>query len=358
MTDAKPVFPFNSLTCTQTPFQFPKLLKVGDLPEYKTSEIRIIGSTPGPGRLLERAVHDGQLIEENPQISLMFERQRFTISDTILHFPGMHRGPGESTPAGEIHMYFRNQKPAKRLQQIRDDLCLIIPIKVGTGKGANYFEFLNRDAALRSQYLPSITSILTDKTPAILYTGKDLKNRGYGLPNPDSQCLPDSYAIQFIFLQTPINIRVKDVERLKGDHRVIELEPPSDPVNVVDLRRFCALYKTGLRVGSATESPVDLPAGIKPMDSLKCRPIDPKKDIRGDKIVVDKNARKVFLADELYGPKKLEDDVGLAGAPSTSSTIQPGDFEDILAAPVGIFIGGFVLGGGVLWGLLSVCYRH
>ena len=68
MTDAKPVFPFNSLTCTQTPFQFPKLLKVGDLPEYKTSEIRIIGSTPGPGRLLERAVHDGQLIEENPQI--------------------------------------------------------------------------------------------------------------------------------------------------------------------------------------------------------------------------------------------------------------------------------------------------
>jgi hypothetical protein len=66
------VFPFNSLSCTQTPFQFPKLLKVDDIPEYKISEIRIVGTTPGPGRVLERAARDGQLIEENPQISLIF----------------------------------------------------------------------------------------------------------------------------------------------------------------------------------------------------------------------------------------------------------------------------------------------
>ena len=85
------VFPFNSLSCTQTPFQFPKLLKVDDIPEYKISEIRIVGTTPGPGRVLERAARDGQLIEENPQISLIFERQTFNISDTVLHFPGMHR---------------------------------------------------------------------------------------------------------------------------------------------------------------------------------------------------------------------------------------------------------------------------
>jgi hypothetical protein len=354
------VFPFNSLSCTQTPFQFPKLLKVDDIPEYKTSEIRIVGTTPGPGRVLERAARDGQLIEENPQISLVFERQTFNISDTVLHFPGMHRSPGtESLPVGEIHVYFRNPKPAKRLQQIRDDLCLIIPIKIGTGKGINYFEFLNRDASLRAGYLPALTSIITDRTPALLYKGKDLKNRGYGLPNPDAQCLPDSYAIQYIFLQTPANIRAKDVERLKTANRVIEMEPPSDPINIVDLRRFCALYKTpGLRVGSATEAPVDLPAGIKTMDSMKCRPINPKKDIRGDKIVIDEKARKVFLADELYGPRKLQDDVGAAGEPAnTGAGIQPGDFEDILAAPVGITIGGVVLAGGIIWGLLSVCYR-
>jgi len=354
------VFPFNSLSCTQTPFQFPKLLKVDDIPEYKISEIRIVGTTPGPGRVLERASRDGQLIEENPQISLIFERQTFNISDTVLHFPGMHRPPGtETLPVGEIHVYFRNPKPAKRLQQIRDDICLIIPIKIGTGKGVNYFEFLNRDASLRAGYLPALASIITDRTPTILYKGKDLKNRGYGLPNPDAQCLPDSYAIQYIFLQTPANIRAKDVERLKAANRVIEMEPPSDPINIVDLRRFCALYKTpGLRVGSSTDAPADLPAGIKHMDSMKCRPIDPKKDIRGDKIVVDEKARRVFLADELYGPRKLQDDVGAPGEPGGNSTgLQPGDFEDILAAPVGITIGGVIMAGGILWGLLSVCYR-
>ena len=91
---------------------------------------------------------------------------------------------------------------------------------------------------------------------------------------------------------------------------------------------------------------------------MKCRPIDPKKDIRGDKIVVDEKARRVFLADELYGPKKLQDDVGAPGEPGGNSTgLQPGDFEDILAAPVGITIGGFVMAGGIIWGLLSVCYR-
>ena len=64
-----------------------------------------------------------------------------------------------------------------------------------------------------------------------------------------------------------------------------------------------------------------------------------------------------FLADELYGPRKLEDDVGVAGAPAPNTGLQPGDFEDILAAPVGITIGGFIMAGGILWGLLSVCYR-
>jgi hypothetical protein len=64
------------------------------------------------------------------------------------------------------------------------------------------------------------------------------------------------------------------------------------------------------------------------------------------------------LADELYGPRKLQDDVGAPGEPSGNSTgLQPGDFEDILAAPVGITIGGVVMAGGILWGLLSVCYR-
>ena len=367
MTDVKakakvesPVFPFNSLSCTQTPFQFPKTLKVGDLPEYK-SEIRIMGATAGPGRVLERASKDGQLIEENSQISLLFEGQTFNVSDTVLHFPGMHRPPAtENPPVGEIHVYFRNHKPAKRLQQVRDDLCVVIPIKIGTGKGVDYFAYLNRDAGLRSEYLPALLSVLTDKTPVILYKGKDLKNRGYGLPNPDIQCLPESYAIQFIFLQNPIFIRAKDVERLKTANTFIEQEPPSDPVNIVDLRRFCAIQSSpGLRVGSSSASPNDLPDGVKRMDSMKCRPLDPKKDIRGDKIIVNEKARNVYLPDELYGKKRVDEEGGanMPGAPTTSdSSLQPGDFEDLLALPIGIGIG-FFLTGCVMWGLLGIVYR-
>lgn len=366
MTDVKakakakvesPVFPFNSLSCTQTPFQFPKTLKVADLPEFK-SEIRIMGSTAGPGRVLERASKDGQLIEENSQISLLFEGQTFNISDTVLHFPGMHRAPAtENPPAGEIHMYFRNYKPAKRLQQIRDDLCVVIPIKIGTGKGVDYFAYLNRDAGLRSEYLPALTSVLTDKTPVILYKGKDLKNRGYGLPNPDTQCLPESYTLQFICLQNPVNIRAKDVERLKAANKYIEQEPPSDPVNIVDLRRFCAIQSSpGLRVGSSTASPNDLPAGVKHMDSLKCRPLDPKKDIRGDKIIVDDTARNVYLPDELYGRKRVDENEGMPGPTTSDTSLQPGDFEDLLALPIGIAIGLF-LTGCIMWFLLGIVYR-
>jgi hypothetical protein len=368
MTDVKakakakvesPVFPFNSLSCTQTPFQFPKTLKVGDLPEYK-SEIRIMGATAGPGRVLERASKDGQLVEENSQISLLFEGQTFNISDTVLHFPGMHRPPAtENPPVGEIHVYFRNHKPAKRLQQVRDDLCVVIPIKIGTGKGVDYFAYLNRDAGLRSEYLPALLSVLTDKTPVILYKGKDLKNRGYGLPNPDTQCLPESYAIQFIFLQNPIFIRAKDVERLKTANKYIEQEPPSDPVNIVDLRRFCAIQSSpGLRVGSSSASPNDLPDGVKRMDSMKCRPLDPKKDIRGDKIVVNEKARNVYLPDELYGKKRVDEEGGanMPGPTTSDSSLQPGDFEDLLALPIGFAIGLF-LTGCIMWGLLGIVYR-
>ena len=337
------VFPFNSLSCTQTPFQFPKNLKLENIPEYKTSEIRILGSTAGPGRLLERAGRDGQLIEESPQISLIFERQTFNISDTILHFPGMHRPPAtENPPAGEIHMYFRNSKPNKRLQGVTDDLCVVIQIKIGSGKGANYFEYLNREASLRSEFLPAITSILTDKSPAILYKGKDLKNRGCGLPNAESQCLPEAHAVQFIFLQEPVFCRIKDVERLKKANAA-ELESPSEPISITDLRRFCAYYKSpGFRIGSLEQNPTALPDGIKRMDSLKCRVVDTKKDIKGNNIVIDPKARNIYLPDELGSKKLVDDDDGSANTPSDSTSFQPGDFEDIIAIPMGITVAYYV----------------
>ena len=351
-----PVFPFNSLSCTQTPFQFPKVAKVSDLPEYKTSTIRLIGDKTGPGRILQRASKDGQLIEENTQITLLFEGQTFNISDTILHFPGMHRLPGsDSPPAGELHIYFRVNKPSKQ-QMVRDDVCVVIPIKVGVGKGVDYFSYLNRDAAVRTEYLPPLTSILTDKTPVILYKGKDLKNRAAGLPRPDTQCLPNSYAIQHIILQNPVNIRAKDVERIKAINEYIELEPPNDPISVVDLRRFCAIYTNpGLRIGSFTQAPTDLPAGVKRMADMKCRPIDEKKDIKGDKIIINENARKIFLPDELYGKRKLEDENGVPGAGSGSS-IKPGQFEDILAIPIGGAIG-LTFTAFIVWGINSVVWR-
>ena len=350
------VFPFNSLSCAQTPFQFPKVARVSDLPEFKTSTIRIMGDKPGPGRVLERASKDGQLIEENTQITLLYEGQTFNISDTILHFPGMHRLPGEDSPAaGEIHVYFRVNKPSKQ-QFVRDDVCVVIPIKIGTGKGVDYFSYLNRDATARTEYLPALTKILTDKTPVMLYKGKDLKNRGAGLPRPDTQCLPDSYAIQHIVLQNPVNVRAKDVERIKAINQYIELEPPSDPISVVDLRRFCAIYKNpGLRVGSLSQSPTELPAGVKRMADMKCRPIDAKKDIQGDKIIIDKNARNVFLPDELYGKRKLEDENGVPGAGS-SSTIKPGEFENYLAMPIGGAIG-LTFTAFIVWGINSVVWR-
>jgi hypothetical protein len=351
-----PVFPFNSLSCTQTPFQFPKVAKVSDLPEYKTSTIRLIGDKPGPGRILQRASKDGQLIEENTQITLLFEGQTFNISDTILHFPGMHRLPGsDSPPAGELHIYFRVNKPSKQ-QMVRDDVCVVIPIKVGVGKGVDYFSYLNRDAAVRTEYLPPLTSILTDKTPVILYKGKDLKNRAAGLPRPDTQCLPNSYAIQHIILQNPVNIRAKDVERIKAINEYIELEPPNDPISVADLRRFCAIYTNpGLRIGSFTQAPTDLPAGVKRMADMKCRPIDAKKDIKGDKIIINENAREIFLPDELYGKRKLEDENGVPGAGSGSS-IKPGQFEDILAIPIGGAIG-LTFTAFIVWGINSVVWR-
>ena len=351
-----PVFPFNSLSCTQTPFQFPKVAKVDDLPEYKTSPIRIMGDAPGPGRILQRASKDGQLIEENSQITLLFEGQTFNISDTVIHFPGMHRLPGNDSPsAGEIHVYFRANKPSLR-GAVRDNVCVIIPLTVGTGKGVEYFAYLNRDATARTEYLPALVSILTDKTPVLLYKGKDLKNRGAGLPHPDTQCLPNSYAIQHIILQTAVNIRAKDVERIKAINDYIELEPPSDPISVVDLRRFCAVYtKPGLRVGSFIQAPTDLPAVVKRMSEMKCQTVDTKKDIRGDKIIIDENARNVFLPDEIYNKRKLEDEVGVPGV-SSGQTIKPGEFEDILAIPIGGLIG-LTFTAFIVWGINSVVWR-
>jgi hypothetical protein len=352
---SKNEFPFNSLSCTQTPLHWPRDAKLTDIPEYKTSDIRILGTTAGPGRLLQRSGRDGQTIEENPQITMIFEKQTFNVTDVVLHFPGMHKIPGfDKPPAGEIHVYFRNSKR----RQIRDNLCLVIPIRHGSGKGSNYFEFLNRDAQMRTEFLPSLTSILTDKTPALLYKGKDLKNRGCGLFNPESQCLPESYAIQYIVLQTSVFIRPKDVERLRQANPSTEMEVPSDPVQPTDLLRFCAYYKSpGLRIGSTNVAPSDLPNGVVRMDSLKCRSIDTRKDIKGDKIIIDPKARLIHLPSTIEGQGQGQDE----SAPSVSNTtgydIQPGDFEEVIALPLGLTIGSF-LAGGLFVGAIFLCYKR
>jgi len=346
----KSVFPMNSLSCAQTPLQFPRDRSTNDLPLYKTASIRLLGETPGPGRVLKREAKDGQLIEENSQITLIFERNNYNISDTILHIPGMHRAPGEEKIAdGEIHMYFRNTKSNPTKSDIRDDICLIVPIRTGqSGKGIEYFEYLNREATLRTQNLPAFTKNLIDKTPAILYKGKDLKNRGCGMPEPEYQCSPDSYTVQYIYLTKPIFARVKDLERLRTTNPTVELEPPADPISPTDLRKFCAYYQDpGVRIGSSQQAPHDLPAGIKKMNQLKCRPIDTKRDIKGDNIVVDPKARFVSLPDELRSPKELRDDDEINEVKVSQSDWQPGDFEDVLAIPVAIFIG-YVVAGGVL----------
>jgi len=92
------------------------------------------------------------------------------------------------------------------------------------------------------------------------------------------------------------------------------------------------------------------------MDSLKCRPLDPKKDIRGDKIIVDEKARNVYLPDELYGKKRIDENEGMPGPTTSDTSLQPGDFEDLLALPIGIGIGLF-LTGLIMWFLLGIVYR-
>jgi hypothetical protein len=238
------------LTSQQTPLSWPTSLDLSSVSVTNTSGIKISTPRAGSLQILTRrqggGVGDGVNIEEDHSISADYRGQLYNYDEAILHVPGLHVFPGQSSPyAGEYHIHMETIHP-KRF------LTLVIPIKQivagvrdvnGRDISGNPYFSACKARPDASAVRPNLSSILPFDSDIIQYVGPEIRGRtstrGVG---------STTYEHAYLLVLTPIYIRAFDLERIP-------------------------------REGSASSDPRDLPApGVVP--TVKIEPSVLQKKVK------------------------------------------------------------------------------
>jgi hypothetical protein len=304
--------------CEETPVWTPATLDPTSLPPCLSCTFRLSAQLPGPGTLQPSVM--GFTVDENPTTELTLNGLQHSLITTELVMPGLHRLYGEqSVSTAELLLTFRSTRDMTKIA------LLCIPIVIGDGHGSDYFATLGMVGRSR----PTVSTLLDPQTGILSYPGASLQGRSKTDPRARQVCNPVAYPVTYYLVLRPANITAPDYQRLHKQLGTAYVGPPV-PVTEITMSRVTSLL-TYINAVVLTETQSTKDKG-KSTKALKCYRIDPKKDIKDDKVYIGGAPKSSTLDQEL-----LNAATSISADPDSGS-VKPGDIEKILAIVLGTIL--------------------
>lgn len=308
-------------TCQETPVWTPATFDPSSLSPCLSCTLRLSSQLPGPGSLQPSAM--GFTVDENPTTELTINSIQYNLVAAELVMPGLHRLYGNQTVCdAEYVISFRNVRDTSKV------VLLCIPLVIGDGHGMGYFTNLG----IINRGRPTLSTLISPDTGVLSYPGASLLGRTKTSSAPQAICSPISYPVTYYVIQTPSYILGADYQRLHSQVGSSYVGGPV-PVTEITMTRATSLltYISRMKlVGSSEYAEKD---GMN-TKALKCYRIDPKKDIKGDKVYIGGAPRENTLAKELQDAASG----GSSTSPDDSGSIKPGDIEKIISIILGLIL--------------------
>lgn len=307
-------------TCQEAPVWTPATFDPSSLPPCLSCTLRLSSQLPGPGSLQPSAL--GFTVDENPTTVLAINGIQYNLVSAELVVPGLHRLYGQQNVCdAEYVITFRNTRDTSKV------VLFCIPLVIGDGHGNGYFTNLG----IVDRGRPTLSALITPETGILTYPGASLSGRTKSSPYPQQICSPISYPVTYYVVLTPSYILSSDYQRLHSQLAKSHVGGPV-PVTEITMSRAKALLtyiNTITLVGSSKESSSE---DAMNTNALKCYRIDPKKDIKNNKVYIGGAPNENTLAKELQNA--AED----GGAVPDTAYIKPGDIEQIISIVLGVAI--------------------
>jgi len=309
----------NYFGCKETPIALPLGFVASQLPPCVSCTLRLSSKEAGTGAVRDSPT--GLSITESPAVAWTINGLVYNLLESFLVFPGAHRLEARQTPCNaEYLLFFRAMIDGEDRQT-----CLCIPIDIGSGPSAPYFRTL--DTSVRAGR-PVLSTILPVGTKVMSYRGADLRSRSAKNSQPRSFCDPVKRTITYYVCLTPTTMEAPDFERLKTLARSHEgpARPTLDAMPARLLKLGTLIHEIVLEQKKKTRVKGE---GV-PTEAMKCVPLDPDRDIVGDKVYIG-GKPQTSLRDELSSDAPP--------AADAEASIQPGDIESTIGLVIGIAIG-------------------
>jgi len=346
----------SGLSCAQTPPQFTTTIPPIDLlsNSYGNAGLRLSALVAGPGLISNPGNNSGGIVvDENPQSVLTVNGIQYNFLE-MRFFHGAHKVfvlPSGSTPASaplEAYIFFHNTN--------NKIVCLVLPIGIDSKTGTGASAYINLLAATTGQMGAILTTLFQDlsgsnngksfnaQNEVLTYLGQDV--RSLAMCDPSSTAYPVTY---FFIMNDPstklISSTITQDEFNKLTNNTLSTAPTMNlPGNRISLTDASLLrkYPGGMFFISIGGKGTQQQIPINSLESLKCYPVNPKKNIQNNTLYLDENGVPTTLESELGTSASPRD---LTAVPS-GWAISPAAVEGIIAGVVALMLASI---GFTLW---------
>jgi len=280
-----------TLTCDESPLNWPPNVDLADVSVTKTSAIRFFPSEPGPLQILTRrqggGEGDGVNILESNTVGAEYRGQQYNLDEVIFQTPGIHVFPGMTSPyPAELHVHMETAPNVVPKRSI----TIVVPAShLIDGPGEAYFAAAQAQpdpAAVR----PTLASAIAPVSDVLQIRGPDLRGRTAANPTTEACTSLDEHT--FLFVLTVSHIRAADLDRIytQGSLSTDKRDLPADPlplgkkVSADRLLRISTRASPGIGSGSGVGGTTTTTTGDK---ELECKPV---KVVNGRDVIYEKGA--------------------------------------------------------------------
>jgi hypothetical protein len=319
--------PATGLSCLETPFYPPQLLKPSDLATCNSCTLVFSAPNAGPKGYIDRSAQDGLGLGESPLASLSYNGTNYALYDTVLWQHGAHRDFGAAANYDmEMNLYFRS------IYDISKIIAMAIPITINNSKAQAYFtELADQNPAARNA---TLESIVVKNQPVLMYKGIDLRGRNASKPWAAQQCGDVSATMTWFILPSTF-ISSADAGRIRGAQLGSNVSPPAanSVLTISRCRDMCMMIPSLTVKAAAAETAKK--EDVYLTRAIQCQRIDPGKDVRNGAVHLKNSNKKSTLSEEIDGIASLDSSLD---AVSGGTGMRPRDMENILATCIGVAV--------------------